>query len=294
MITKKKSMKRRKSSHFYVNKEGAVCKKANAILGTGVFGSTYRMRHRIDRGIYAVKHIAAPVLKEVQALVKISHPNIVRYYSCEMRKDKTLRVVMELIGDGTTLKDVLGTFGYRHSQMIIQKVANALAYLHNINILHRDIKSGNIFINGEHVTVGDFGHAVTLPTNNLYDPKPQTQGRSHYAYRAPEVLKGGKYGPSSDMFQLGCVFLEIRTGIDLDTIVGNSPATGWSNTATKWLSSIEGRETIEEIRDTTQNTTFLATGISLLDPQPDKRPSAKQVRDILSIYHLPSLRPQTA
>ena len=81
---------------------------------------------------------------------------------------------------------------------------------------------------------------------------------------------------------------------DLDTIVGNSPTTGWSNTATKWLTSIEGKETIEEIRDTTQNTTFLATGISLLDRQPDKRPSAKQVRDILSIYHLPSLRPQTA
>ena len=287
-------MKRRKSSHFYVNKEGAVCKKANAILGTGVFGSTYRMRHRIDRGIYAVKHIAAPVLKEVQALVKITHPNIVRYYSCEIRKNKTLRVVMELIGDGTTLKDVLGTFGYRHSQMIIQKVANALAYLHNINILHRDIKSGNIIINGEHVTLGDFGHAVTLPTNNLYDPKPQTQGRSHYAYRAPEVLKGGKYGPSSDMFQLGCIFLEIRTGIDLDTIVGNSTSTGWSNTATAWMSSIEGRETIEEICDTTQNTTFLATGISLLDPQPDKRPSAKDVNDILSSYHLPSIRPQTA
>ena len=67
MITKKKSIRKCKSSHFYVNKEGAVCKKANAILGTGVFGSTYRMRHRIDRAIYAVKHIAAPVLKEVQA-----------------------------------------------------------------------------------------------------------------------------------------------------------------------------------------------------------------------------------
>ena len=150
MITRKKSLnkvKRRRSSHFYVNKEGAVCKKADAILGTGVFGATYRMRHRIDRGIYAVKHIAAPVLKEVQALVKISHPNFVRYYSCEMRQNKTLRVVMELIGDGTTLKDVLGTFGYRNSQMIIQKVSNALAYLHNINILHRDIKSGIIFIN---------------------------------------------------------------------------------------------------------------------------------------------------
>jgi len=294
MITKKKSIKRRKSSHFYVNKEGAVCKKANAILGTGVFGSTYRMRHRIDRGIYAVKHIAAPVLKEVQALVKISHPNIVRYYSCEMRKNKTLRVVMELIGDGTTLKDVLGTFGYRNSQMIIHKVSNALAYLHNINILHRDIKSGNIFINGEHVTVGDFGHAVTLPTNNLYNPKPLTQGCSHYAYRAPEVLKGGKYGPSSDMFQLGCIFLEIRTGTDLDTIVGNSNSTGWSNTATTWLSSSEGRETIEDICDTTQNTTFLSTGISLLDLNPNKRPSAKEVRDILSSYHLPSIRPQTA
>ena len=300
MITRKKSLnkvKKRRSSHFYVNTEGVACKKTAALLGKGVFGSTYRMKHRIDRGIYAVKHIQAPILEEVQALVRICHPNIVRYYSCEKRRDKSLRVVMELVGDGTTLKDVLGTFGFRNSRMIIQQIADALCYLHNINILHRDLKSGNIFVDGHSIKIGDFGHAIFLTNDNVYNPKPKTQGRSHYAYRAPEVLHGAKYGPRSDMFQLGCIFLELRTGIDLDTIVGNSATTGWGNTATSWLVTPEGQESIEDICDTEHDTPFLATCITLLDSNPERRPSAQEVYDklkITNIPRLPSIRPQTA
>ena len=232
VLTKRISTRggKRRRRYSYVDAEGKICKKIAALLGKGVFGSTYRMRNRLDRGIYAIKHIEAPIAEEVRALAKLSHPGIVRYFGCEVKKSGSLWIAMELVGRGVTVKDILGSLGFKNRKSIITQLVTALAYLHEKGIVHRDIKSGNIFVDGDRVILGDFGHAIHLEGGTPYEPKPGTRGRSHYVYRAPEVLDGSKYGMPSDMFQVGCLFLELSTTLTMDCIVGNSPATGWQKT----------------------------------------------------------------
>ena len=295
LANKKKAPKKgvRRKKYSYVNSKGEVCKKVGSLLGQGAFGSTYRMRNKIDRGIYAVKHVDTPVVTEVQTLVKLSHRNIVRYFSCQVRKDKSLWVIMELVGDGTTVKDVLTTLSHSKSRSVFSQVADALEYIHSKHIIHRDLKSTNVFLDGPRVVLGDFGHSVCLEMNNPYTPKPNTNGRSHFVYRAPEVLAGESYGEASDMFQLGCLFLELVTTLTLDDTVGNSSKNGWVNTAKDWLKTQEAQETVEDILETYEDDRFVTVGFKLLAPDPQSRPTAKDVRVSLLHTHAPRTRSNT-
>ena len=295
LATKKKSLKKgvRSKKYSYVNAYGESCKKKDSLIGQGAFGSTYRMRNKIDRGIYAVKHVDAPVVTEVQTLVKLSHRNIVRYFSCQVWKNKSLWVIMELVGNGTTVKDVLTSFARNNRRSVFSQVTDALEYIHSKHILHRDLKSTNIFLDGPRVVLGDFGHAVCLESNNPYTPKPDTNGRSHFVYRAPEVLAGDSYRESSDMFQLGCLFLELATTLTLDEVVGNSSKNGWTNTAKDWLKTQEAQETIEDIQETIEDSNFITLGLELLASEPQSRPTAKDVQVRLLDTLVPRQRSNT-
>lgn len=285
-----KRKRKTKTKYIYVNSLGNKCVKSDALIGKGAFGMTYRMKNRIDCGIYAVKHVATSVESEVKTLVKLFHPNIIRYFSCEVKKNKSMWIIMELIGNGTTIKDVLYTLKYQDRRSIMVQVNKALTYLHDEkNIIHRDIKSSNVFIDGNRIVLGDFGHSVSLNDNGVYNPSKNTNGESHLVYRAPEVLNGENYNTASDMYQLGCLFLEIMTSLTMDEIVGNSDKNGWHRTTFKWLDTTEADETLQDIlQDILQDETDFCLScnfkkiILLLDKNPKQRPKAHQLLFIFS------------
>ncbi|XP_064643150.1 eukaryotic translation initiation factor 2-alpha kinase 1-like [Lineus longissimus] len=100
---------------------------------------------------------------------------------------------------------------------IIRQVLEGLAYIHRQDVIHRDIKPRNIFVNSSNlqVKIGDFGLACDLWTASRDDTyadaghggHTQKVGTSMYA--APEQLKGSNYGSKSDLYSLGVVLYEL-------------------------------------------------------------------------------------
>jgi len=97
-------------------------------------------------------------------------------------------------------------------------LASALHYLHDIKIRHRDIKPGNILVKGPNVYLTDFG--ISLNWENLTRSTTTKDTAKSLVYCAPEVARYEPRNSSSDIWSLGCVFLEMFTVIRGRTVDG--------------------------------------------------------------------------
>lgn len=108
-------------------------------------------------------------INEAKVLSIVCHPNIVSYYgSFEFNGD--LYIEMEYADAGTLaefLSHLSGPLSEFEILMIFQQIVCAISYLHRNNILHRDIKTANIFLNREgYIKLGDFGISKMLTTRS--------------------------------------------------------------------------------------------------------------------------------
>ena len=191
-------------------------------IGHGSFGKVWKARRKVDGKLVAVKEIDyhAMVSKEKQMLVnevnilrKLQNPHIVRYLDRSINKEmKIIYIVMEFCPGGdlqSLIRETRACRSYiREDQiwMSLTELALALKDCHYgpEKILHRDIKPGNIFIDGEgHVKLGDFGLARSLTT----DLASTCLGTPYYM--SPEINAGKKYDEKSDIWALGCVIYEM-------------------------------------------------------------------------------------
>ncbi|MFH0938902.1 MAG: serine/threonine-protein kinase [Planctomycetota bacterium] len=148
------------------------------------------------------------------------HDNIVQTY-CVGTVDKMPYVVLEYI-DGTTLRQLL-VKGKKFIDVEVLKLAKnlcqAMQFLHNHNVVHKDIKPDNIMItNKGAVKLLDFGFAEKIKTFNLFGGK-SLEGSPNYM--APELFVTGKATVATDIYALGCTLYEIT--------VGSPPFSGMSN-----------------------------------------------------------------
>ncbi|GBP38791.1 hypothetical protein EVAR_33540_1 [Eumeta japonica] len=155
---------------------------------------------------------------EAALLKKMSHPNIVGFRAFD--KGKILYLGMEAcdisLGDMIEQRVEIddGPFSPKHILKVAIDVGNALDYLHTkMLILHGDMKSYNILVNGDFniCKLCDFGVTLPLDENGAVD---QTKaGKAVYfgteAWSAPEVIHGGVIGYKSDVFSYGLVFWEM-------------------------------------------------------------------------------------
>ncbi|KAF2320262.1 hypothetical protein GH714_026497 [Hevea brasiliensis] len=146
--------------------------------------------------------------QEIALLSQFNHPNIVQYYGTD--KDETkLYIFLELVSNGS-LTEIYSRYHLKDSQVAAytRQILHGLKYLHEHNVIHRDIKCANILVNvGGTVKLADFGLAKVTEFNNLIKSCKGTP-----CWMAPEVVnlkRTGGYGLPADIWSLGCTVLEM-------------------------------------------------------------------------------------
>ena len=154
---------------------------------------------------------AADLIREVVVLSGVSHPNVVAYKH-SFFKSSSVYIVMEYAERGT-LKSNLSKYGKRlklSERRILRyfvQILLALMHLHKEQILHRDLKTENIFLSADGlIKLGDFGVSRVLG-NTLAATRA---GTPHYV--SPEIVGGELYAEKADVWSLGVVLYEMVMG----------------------------------------------------------------------------------
>ena len=189
-------------------------------LGDGSYSTVYKVKRKIDNQIYALKKVKlinltekekSNSLNEVRILASIKSHYVISYKEAFFdEKDSTLGIIMEYADNGDLFQ--LITEQRKKKQFLEEDViwkifiqtVKGLKALHDLKILHRDIKSANIFLFKDgSAKLGDLNVSKVCKKGLGY-----TQTGTPY-YASPEVWKDLPYDNKSDIWSLGCVLYEM-------------------------------------------------------------------------------------
>src|SRR5438477_6982001 len=193
-------------------------------IGRGGMGVIYRARQRHSQRIVALKRILSchadsqetlmRFRREAQAAAKLDHPNILPIYEVSESEEGLPFFSMKFAGGGSLLEAVPALRSEpRRAVALMVKVARAVQYAHDQGILHRDLKPGNILLDGQsEPLVSDFGLAKWLEPAGDLTRTPSIFGTPGYI--APEQVNGsaGKLTPAADIYGLGANLFHLLTG----------------------------------------------------------------------------------
>ena len=190
-------------------------------LGKGTYGIVYKATKKDDNKICVIKQISLQGLNQAQKnevkleseiLKSINSKYVVKYYD-SFEEENNLNIVMEYCESGD-LNDFIEN--QKKTKHLLQeniiwkffiKITLGLADIHKLKILHRDLKSLNIFLKeGNDVRVGDLGVAKVL--NQTFFAKTFI-GTPYYL--SPEICEDKPYNDKSDVWALGCILYELCT-----------------------------------------------------------------------------------
>ncbi|KAF5401566.1 hypothetical protein PHET_05220 [Paragonimus heterotremus] len=189
-------------------------------IGEGAFGKAYLVLCRKKNVQRVIKEINISKMspkereesrKEIAVLSKMNHPNIVRYFD-SFEDSGYVYIVMEYCDQGDLYQKINAQKGVLMPESRVLdyfvQLALALKHIHDRMILHRDIKTQNIFLTSEgRVKLGDFGIAKVL--NHTLDLARTCIGTPYYL--SPEMCENKPYNHKSDIWALGCVLYEMAT-----------------------------------------------------------------------------------
>ena len=193
-------------------------------IGRGGMGVIYRARQRHSRRIVALKRISSHhadsqdtlmrFRREAQAAANLDHPNILPIYEVSESHDGLPFFSMKFAAAGSLLEAAPALRSQpRRAVALMAKVARAVQYAHEQGILHRDLKPGNILLDGRgEPLVSDFGLAKWLEPTGHLTRTPTVFGTPGYI--APEQVNGsaGNLTPAADIYSLGAVLFDLLTG----------------------------------------------------------------------------------
>jgi mitogen-activated protein kinase kinase kinase len=207
-----------------------------ALIGQGSFGSVYLALHAVTGELLAVKQVDMPapgensqtdsrkksmidaLKREITLLRELRHPNIVQYLGCSSSADN-LNIFLEYVPGGS-VQTMLNSYGALPEPLVrsfVRQILTGLSYLHNMDIIHRDIKGANILVDNKGtIKISDFGISKKLEASNILNGaannkhRPSLQGSVFWM--APEVVKQTSYTRKADIWSLGCLVVEMMTG----------------------------------------------------------------------------------
>lgn len=214
-----------------------------SLLGRGCYGEVYKAVHNQTHREVAVKIVAKSKLASQQKLIDlfqtevkvmrdITHPNILKCY--DLLESSNNYYMILFYCNGGSLEDMIkrkGRLTEEEALFILKQILNGFAELSRRNIMHRDIKTANIFLHDDLVVIGDFGFAkdgVELASTKLGSPLNM----------APEILMATgnvRYTSKCDIWSIGIVFYTMLFGKipwdvwDVDSLKGKIVSFSGSN-----------------------------------------------------------------
>ena len=190
-------------------------------LGEGSYGVVYKIKKKNDNNIYVLKQISLKGLPEnkkkefkleAEILSKINSKYVVKYDK-SFEEDNTFNIIMEYCENGD-LSDYITNQKKKGKPLnentiwtFFIKITLGLADIHKMKILHRDLKSLNVFLKKDNdIRVGDLGIAKLL--NQTFFAKTFI-GTPYYL--SPEICENKPYDNKSDVWALGCIIYELCT-----------------------------------------------------------------------------------
>ena len=191
-------------------------------IGEGSYSTVLKVQRIEDGNIYALKRVKfyklsekekENALNEIRILASVKNKNVISYKEAFFdEKDSSLGIVMEYADNGdlfqliTERKKTKNYFTEQEVWKVFIQLLNGLKALHDFKILHRDIKSANVFLfKGGICKLGDLNVSKVARKGLGY-----TQTGTPY-YASPEVWEEKPYDSKSDVWSLGCVMYEMIT-----------------------------------------------------------------------------------
>ncbi|KIY43393.1 Pkinase-domain-containing protein [Fistulina hepatica ATCC 64428] len=204
-----------------------------ALIGAGSFGKVYLGLNASNGLLMAVKQVELPtgsapnierkksmlsaLEREIELLQDLQHENIVQYLYSSF-DNENLNIFLEYVPGGsvTALLHNYGAFEEPLVKNFVRQILCGLVYLHERDIIHRDIKGANILVDNKGgIKISDFGISkkvedseCLMNTNRMH--RPSLQGSVFWM--APEVVKQSGHTKKADIWSVGCLVVEMLTG----------------------------------------------------------------------------------
>ncbi|CAM4560760.1 mitogen-activated protein kinase kinase kinase 1 isoform X2 [Caretta caretta] len=211
-----------KAKHHY--REDAEWLKGQQI-GLGAFSSCYQAQDVGTGTLMAVKQVTyvrntsseqeevvEALREEIRMMSHLNHPNIIRMLGATCEKSN-YNLFIEWMAGGS-VAHLLSKYGAFKESVVVnytEQLLRGLSYLHENQIIHRDVKGANLLIDstGHRLRIADFGAAARLASKGTGAGEFQGQLLGTIAFMAPEVLRGQQYGRSCDVWSVGCAIIEM-------------------------------------------------------------------------------------
>ena len=192
-------------------------------LGKGSFGAVYKVLRKTDNKIYAMKIVNIPnlsqkevnnSLNEIRILASIHNPHVVSYHEAFYSENtKSLHLIMDYLDDSDLENKIISykklnkQFLEKEIWKIFKQIVIGLKSLHDNKIIHRDLKSANIFLDKNGICkIGDMNVSKVIKNSLLNN----TQTGTPY-YASPEIWNDKPYNYKTDIWSLGCILYEMCT-----------------------------------------------------------------------------------
>ena len=255
-------------------------------IGNGGFGKVYKAMHNSSKQIFAIKIIDYTKgseddksnisfnyksIQQETSLMRLVNKSeyIIKYYgSYYSRESNTIWLILEYCSAGSAV-DLMLAMGRTLSEVevatIMEMVLKGLIYIHELNLIHRDIKGANIMLSEDgYAKLGDFGIGIQMTDDEFRTSK---KGSPHWM--SPQVILNKNYDTKTDIWSLGITCLELVEG---------EPPFADLNPDEVMSQIANNPPKAEDIIDAKEHTDEFIDFVNLcLELNPKKRPSADKL-----------------